>query len=114
MYKYCGFCGAKLSEDGECKKCKIPFWLPESKRPKRLRTKDLPAVDGLVAEKMGGYEKKMAELKPCPFCGGKARQYDGKTDFHGVTCQKCSCKVFGYASAGAATRAWNRRAEDGK
>ena len=56
----------------------------------------------------------MAELKPCPFCGGEARRYEGKTDSHGVTCKKCSCKVFGYASVAAATRAWNRRADDGK
>lgn len=57
-------------------------------------------------------ERKMANLKPCPFCGGEARRYEGRTDFYGVTCKKCSCKVFGYASAGSATRAWNRRAEE--
>ena len=50
-------------------------------------------------------------LKPCPFCGGEARGYEGKIDAHGVVCNKCGAKIYGYASKGAATRAWNRRAE---
>lgn len=48
-------------------------------------------------------------LKPCPFCGGEARKYEGKIDDHGVVCKKCGAKIYGYTSAGAATRAWNRR-----
>ena len=52
----------------------------------------------------------MAELKPCPFCGGTARHYEGNMDSHGVTCTKCQAKVYGCSSKGAATRAWNRRA----
>ena len=53
----------------------------------------------------------MTELKPCPFCGGEARNYRREHDDHGVCCTKCSAKVYGYISKGGATKAWNRRAE---
>ena len=49
------------------------------------------------------------ELKPCPFCGGKARRYEGKFENYGIICTKCSAKIYGYASKGATARAWNRR-----
>ncbi|MBR2302027.1 MAG: Lar family restriction alleviation protein [Bacteroidaceae bacterium] len=52
---------------------------------------------------------KSTKLKPCPFCGGKPRRYEGKIDGHGIACSKCSLKMYGYASKGAATRAWNKR-----
>ena len=52
------------------------------------------------------------KLKPCPFCGGEARRYCGKTDFHGIVCKKCSAKIYGYGSQGAATKAWNRRVDN--
>lgn len=51
----------------------------------------------------------MAELKPCPFCGGKARHFEGDISANGVTCIKCSAKIYGYTTKGAATKAWNRR-----
>ena len=51
----------------------------------------------------------MSNLKNCPFCGGEARRYFGKNDFHGIVCKKCAAKIYGYASQGAATRAWNKR-----
>ena len=54
----------------------------------------------------------MAELKPCPFCGGEARRYAGHIDFHGVVCKKCGAKVYGYGNQASATRAWNRRATE--
>ena len=57
---------------------------------------------------------KNRELKPCPFCGSEARVYSGYTDCCGVTCQKCTAKVYGYKTIGGAKRAWNRRAENGK
>lgn len=53
------------------------------------------------------------KLRKCPFCGSEARVYSGNTDMCGVTCQKCSAKVFGYKTVSGAKRAWNRRANDG-
>ena len=55
---------------------------------------------------------KETELKPCPFCGGKARLYDGHMDAYGVVCEKCGVKLYGRSSSGAAKRAWNRRSND--
>ena len=52
----------------------------------------------------------MAELKPCPFCGGEAIRFENKTFGHGICCKKCEAKTDYWASKGAATRAWNRRA----
>ena len=60
----------------------------------------------------------MAELKPCPFCGGKAT-YVYHMPYNAVACKKCKAttRVFtdyyeqqdGKAEA---IEAWNRRAED--
>ena len=55
----------------------------------------------------------MAELKPCPFCGGKAGRFVDNNRFV-VSCKICSANVFSYSSAKKATKYWNRRAEDGK
>ena len=52
------------------------------------------------------------KLRNCPFCGSEARLYSGNTDMYGVTCRKCSAKVYGYKTKGGAKRAWNRRAND--
>jgi Lar family restriction alleviation protein len=65
----------------------------------------------------------MAELKPCPFCGGKAKRVifkDKKTDdvWHGVRCSNCNCVGFyidpQYETEATAIVKWNRRADDGK
>ena len=66
----------------------------------------------------------MAELKPCPFCGGEA---DYRTENFGarvwVQCLECGVSTSRYdtnlivAGKGGkewAKEAWNRRAEDGK
>ncbi len=79
----------------------------------------------------------MAELKPCPFCGGRKIAYSIKTStsnfkriYHAAMyCEKCHCygnRVLIYPvedsrySVGRnelykrkAIEAWNRRAEDG-
>jgi Lar family restriction alleviation protein len=64
----------------------------------------------------------MAELKPCPFCGGEAKneKHNMRVD-EGLTrlwymarCQKCDAIVFSNKSEQEATDKWNRRAEDGK
>ena len=62
----------------------------------------------------------MIELKPCPFCGGKAKityyhHYDYLTDkVCWVSCTKKNCKVNpetdGFETEGAAIKAWNKRA----
>ena len=83
----------------------------------------------------------MAELKPCPFCGGTKLKVDSKKgsnfrvvngkveEFHVVTvrCNRCHTRgpttsvylAWGQYDAAkvmndAAIEAWNRRAEDGK
>ena len=65
----------------------------------------------------------MAKLKPCPFCGEKAKLVtfnDKKTDdiWYTVRCSNPNCVGFyinpQYSYEGLATDKWNRRAEDGK
>ena len=73
----------------------------------------------------------MAELKPCPFCGGKALAwyctFDGKhkalngtqklwgmqTDHHLIECNRCGIRTRVYKTKKGAFNTWNRRAEDG-
>ena len=56
--------------------------------------------------------KMMAELKPCPFCGGEAR-LGMDFDWHFVYCIECQAQIErDYEKE--AIDAWNRRAEDGK
>ena len=55
----------------------------------------------------------MIELKPCPFCGGKARimleEEDlPDTSFHNVYCTVCGAQ-FWVKSKSEAIEAWNRR-----
>ena len=66
----------------------------------------------------------MAELKPCPFCGGKAgarRGYDVDGYItYSIVCHKCGTGIFravpkewvwdAYTSPSEAAEAWNRRA----
>ena len=56
------------------------------------------------------------ELKPCPFCGGKAeyRPAGGLSDAYGyVRCENLCCEQHWYSKEKEAIEAWNRRAEDG-
>lgn len=59
----------------------------------------------------------MAELKPCPFCGGKAKLIS-RGGLHYVECYVNTCyivpKTTWYKEKSEAIKAWNRRAEDGK
>lgn len=60
------------------------------------------------------------ELKPCPFCGGKAvvnamgwKCKDGKDRYY-VGCYKCGTRCgFKALPVNQAIEKWNRRAEDG-
>lgn len=68
----------------------------------------------------------MNELKPCPFCGGKAAimygQGEGKTTV-AIVCQACHTGIFRaksdawegweYKNATDAVKAWNRRVKGG-
>lgn len=60
----------------------------------------------------------MAELKPCPFCGGEAKtsftttDLENKFEFGWIGCQRCRCFInYINNSRGLkeATEAWNRR-----
>lgn len=58
----------------------------------------------------------MIELKPCPFCGGKAflAEYDYKFDTgyvptYGVECTGCNAAIYDCDTEEEAAEAWNRR-----
>lgn len=59
----------------------------------------------------------MAELKPCPFCGGKPHLMDMGWPHH-VYCEECGAKVTSvlYDEDGdnEAKEKWNRRCNDAK
>ena len=62
----------------------------------------------------------MAELKPCPFCGRKAK-YNSDRRYAYVSCSHIFCNAVGprvafsdrYIAKDLAIAAWNRRASDG-
>ena len=67
----------------------------------------------------------MAELKPCPFCGGEAKTHvcaelDNEVlkiiygDKIGVHCGKCGIATLPFTTEAEAIDAWNRRTEDGE
>ena len=63
---------------------------------------------------LGG--KQMAELKRCPFCGGKA-DLVLKGGSYMVKCRSCPAAVitqYVHQTEEEAIEAWNRRAEDEK
>lgn len=56
------------------------------------------------------------ELKPCPFCGGKALLVTKRAEdstFYGVMCYATGCCVISatYPTEEMAIEAWNRRTE---
>ena len=62
------------------------------------------------------------DLKPCPFCGGKASLRHDHAGFGAsyVQCEKCGLesikflKSFEYSSDEKAVEFWNRRYDDGR
>jgi Lar family restriction alleviation protein len=60
----------------------------------------------------------MAELKPCPFCGGEAKIRDFTiVDLEpeiDVFCTNCGGQTFVYGTEEEAIEAWNRRCTDGE
>lgn len=57
----------------------------------------------------------MAELKPCPFCGGipEICGGGGEEGYFWVYCFSCGAEMKGDEIKEKAIEAWNRRAEDG-
>lgn len=53
------------------------------------------------------------KLKPCPFCGAKARRDGFRNTFY-VECEKCKCCTQIKARMCDAVRLWNRRAGNGE
>lgn len=55
---------------------------------------------------------KLPQLKPCPFCGGKAqlKPMGGKGSTHAwIECSKCEAEINWYTTLEAAIEAWNQR-----
>lgn len=55
------------------------------------------------------------DLKPCPFCGGNAKEkqrsgFDYGSYYYFVTCSQCEAKTKDYGSADDALKSWNQRA----
>ena len=64
----------------------------------------------------------MAELKPCPFCGGDAklkefcmriRMFKQKKYYY-AECSLCGVRTSAKSDAEESIEAWNRRTKDGK
>lgn len=64
----------------------------------------------------------MPELKPCPFCGGKAKlhhKYEMMTGYSYIYCTRCRTETEKFAQSCShssdekAIEAWNRRVSDG-
>jgi Lar family restriction alleviation protein len=51
----------------------------------------------------------MTELKPCPFCGGKAETYDYYFNEWYIGCVECSCDLGVFDTKEEAIEAWNKR-----
>ena len=53
----------------------------------------------------------MADLKPCPFCGGEAELIENNryTDIHSVMCKNCYSESDRYNTKENAVKAWNTR-----
>ena len=54
-----------------------------------------------------------AELKPCPFCGGKAAVVESSPVYlaYRVRCKRCGAETGMYTTAIQAVRCWTDRAE---
>ena len=64
-----------------------------------------------AATEKGG--KMMAELKPCPFCGGEDLMMVDDDDYFFVGCNTCDTCGPGEGTEEEAIEAWNKRADNG-
>lgn len=69
---------------------------------------------------VGGQTIVDEELKPCPFCGGKAKVYTGEEFFlignekcNSVFCESCQATIRYFQTSKEAMNAWNRRENNG-
>ena len=69
-----------------------------------------------------GKGEKMADLKPCPFCGDKViniyaydpyNGYQGDCSIYKIMCNRCGAQVQ-HRKVMEVIKAWNSRVEDGK
>ena len=52
------------------------------------------------------------KLKPCPFCGGKAKLFEDKDyQIYSATCTECDAGTNAYGIEQDAIEAWNRRVQ---
>ena len=56
----------------------------------------------------------MPDLKPCPFCGGKAELFHSYDGYHCVQCTCCACGTIHMRTEMDVVRMWNRRAGERK
>lgn len=77
----------------------------------------MPILEPCLEGPCGDY----SNLKPCPFCGGKAkletcleREYNSLIDYYFIRCTSCGCRTGTYPPEymHEAAERWNRRAED--
>ena len=52
------------------------------------------------------------ELKPCPFCGGRAELIDTTDGEFYVECRKCGISTRAYVRPETSKRRWDRRVND--
>lgn len=52
------------------------------------------------------------ELKPCPFCGGVAEQYQFRANEYTVRCRRCKADCGGWEHPFRAEYVWNHRAAE--
>ena len=55
-------------------------------------------------------EPTMTELKPCPFCGGKAEFRGGSSTTPYIRCKECGGRTMSSYDSAKLIAAWNRRA----
>ena len=54
-------------------------------------------------------KRKVAKLKPCPFCGHKRIRRWGWSVWHWFVCRNCQATTRGAATLARAIEKWNRR-----
>ena len=52
------------------------------------------------------------KIKPCPFCGEKAKLYEDMTGCKVVQCNKCGCGTLRKHDKNIVVSAWNNRVVD--